>query len=203
MSTIGEIRISRRIGNVSGHARISFHAFSDASGLTYAAAVFIRVEADGKTNVQLIRAKSRIAPTREITIPRLELLAAITARLAVSLISAFKFTDPEIIYWSDSTTVLSWIKREAQWNTFVWNRIQEIRQLTSSATWRYLLSSDNPADLPSRMQLPAACRVAMVGGPAMARLPRDQWPASDFDVKEQEVNCELKKSVIKANTLLN
>ena len=50
--------------------RISFYAFSDASGFAYAAAVFIRVEADGKTEVQLIGAKSRIAPT----ILRLELL---------------------------------------------------------------------------------------------------------------------------------
>ena len=33
-------------------------------------------------------------------------------------------------------------------------------------------------------------------------MPRDQWPTNDFDVKEPEVNCELKKSVIKANTLL-
>ena len=77
LPAIEDIKIPRRIGNISGNAHVSFHAFSDASGLAYAAAVFIRVEVDEMVEVQMIGAKSRIAPTKETTIPRLELLATV------------------------------------------------------------------------------------------------------------------------------
>ena len=122
------VKIPRKIGNVNDN---SFHAFSDASGLAYAAAVFIRIENSiNDVEVQLIGAKTRVAPTKDVTIPRLELLAAtITARLAHSLIAALQYENAEVVYWTDSTTVLSWINREAQWAIFVWNRIQEIKAL--------------------------------------------------------------------------
>ena len=149
----------------------------------------------------MVGAKSRIAPTKETTIPQLELLAGvITARLSVSLISALNFSDPEIIYWSDSTTVLSWINREAQWNTFVWNRVQEIRQLSSSETWRYVSGNQNPADLPSRgcspMQLVES---SWWEGPEWLKKLRDQWPHNDFHV---EVESELKNSAIKTTKII-
>ncbi|XP_043463557.1 uncharacterized protein LOC122499334 [Leptopilina heterotoma] len=151
LNHLKDLKIPRKLSAVRENSETSFQVFADASGHAYAAVVFIRTEYAEKTEVQLIGAKSRVVPTKEITIPRLELLAAtIAARLAKSLINALNFENPEIIYWSDSSAVITWINQEAQWSTFVYNRVQEIRQLTAGAKWRHVPGTQNPADLPSR-----------------------------------------------------
>lgn len=96
--------------------------------------MFIRVQIWNTVQVQLIGAKFRIAPTKEVTIPRLELLAAtICAWLTKSLTQAFHVEHSGVIYWSDSTIVLTRINTNAQWDSFVWNRVQEIRKLTKGS----------------------------------------------------------------------
>ena len=80
--------------------------------------------------VNLLNAKSRIAPKKN-TIPRLELMAAtITARLAATVKQGPTKRIENVFYWTDSTTVLAWIKRETQWNIFVRNCAKEIKALT-------------------------------------------------------------------------
>ncbi|GFT02779.1 integrase_H2C2 domain-containing protein [Trichonephila clavipes] len=67
---------------------------------------------------------------KETTIARLELLgAAISARLSTTVLKEFP-TD-NVYFWTDSTTVLAWLKIEEPWGVFVYNRVQEIRKLTS------------------------------------------------------------------------
>jgi hypothetical protein len=82
--------------------------------------------------VQLIQAKSRVAPVKAVTIPRLELLAAIIgARLATSIIKELEQRNITLSFWSDSSTEIAWMKRDDHWGVYVWNREQEIRELTS------------------------------------------------------------------------
>ena len=97
----------------------AIHAFGDASGAAYAAAVFARVEDGTSVRVQLLTARSRIAPKKS-TIPRLELMAAtIAVRLTNSVISSLKRKILQVTYWLDLTTVLTWIERDTQWNAVV------------------------------------------------------------------------------------
>ncbi|XP_072392091.1 uncharacterized protein [Diabrotica undecimpunctata] len=85
--------------------------FSDTSKKAYAAVVFLRVIRNDVVLMFLVAAKSRVAPLKKISISRLELLAAaIGVRLYQSVKGQFS-QYVESYFWSDSTTVLSWIQR--------------------------------------------------------------------------------------------
>ena len=110
----------------------SLHIFCGTSKAAYVAAVFFRLEYNSCVKVQLIQAKFRVAPIKRVIIHRLELLAeTMGARLAASTRKEFEQENVMLSFWSDSSAVITWIKREDQWGVFVWNRVQEIRRLTS------------------------------------------------------------------------
>ena len=145
--------------------------------------------------VWLLNAKSRV-PSKQSTIPRLELMAAtITARLVFETARSLTRPISKIVYWSESTTALAWIKCDFQWRTFIWNRLNEIRVLTDKADWRYVPTDLNPADLPSR-----GCHAARLVesrwwlDPAWLYNPESEWPETRCEVDERVVRSEVKKS---------
>lgn len=173
------------------------HIFCDASADAYAACIFLRSDTGSEVHLRLIEAKSRVAPIKELTINRLELLAA---TIGVRMYQNFKTnyeSDVQIYYWSDSSTVLSWIKREDHWKPFIWNRIKEIRQLSRTDNWYHVPGQLNPADLPSR-----GCFAKHLAdgrwweGPRWLYAPISQWPGQNFDVDEEEINLEKRKTVV-------
>lgn len=98
----------------------------------YRAVIFVRVQSESKVDVHFIEAKFRNSSQEKATIPRLELLeASIGARLINRVMIALNNYLIEQYYWMDSSTVLAWIQRDTRWATFVWNRVQKIRQLTN------------------------------------------------------------------------
>lgn len=130
--------------------RLTIHAFENSSGIAYATVIFARVESKDKISVLLVSARSRIAP-KATTIPRLELLAAsITTKLARSVVKSFTRKVERFIYWSDSTTMLAWLKRVGDWGTFVPNMVMKIRSPTEINNWNYVSGECNTADLPSQ-----------------------------------------------------
>lgn len=174
----------------------------DASQDAYAAVVFSRVETSEGIQLHLIGAKSRVAPRERVTIPRLELLAAtIGARLLHSICEVL---EPDLqkkvkrYCWSDSTTVLAWIQNQSQWGVFVWNRVQEIRQLSVAEDWRHVPGVLNPADVPSR-----GCTAQQLvesrwwEGPTWLKQPPSSWPCEASQVDEEEVEKELTRYTLK------
>ena len=130
---------------------IELHMFSDASELAFGAVIYMRVSSEDGIHTSLVAAKCRIAPFKKQSIPRLELLAALTGvRLLLNVATTLnKVIELKNIYcWSDSKTVLYWIKgRERVWKQFVENRLIEIRKGTSPDQWRHVRGVENPADM--------------------------------------------------------
>ncbi|GFY06300.1 pro-Pol polyprotein [Trichonephila clavipes] len=103
------------------------HTFCDASSSSYACVVYLRTEGKEGMSIQLLQAQSRVALLRKTTVPRLELFACcIGACLAYSMKKAVSLEDVSSFFWTDSTTVLYWIKNKENWRTFVNNRVNQL-----------------------------------------------------------------------------
>lgn len=140
--------------------RIELHGFSDASERAYGACVYLRsVDSFNNVSVRLLIAKSKVAPLRKVTLPRLELCGAF---LLTNLTKIVLKSMPELhihhnFYWSDSTIVLNWIKSPSnKWKTFVANRVSIIQEHTNTNEWHHIQSENNPADIVSRGCTPIA-----------------------------------------------
>ena len=119
-------------------ANIELHGFSDASEDTYAAAVYIRVQdKSGTVHTSLVIAKTKVAPIKRLTIPRLELCGAkLLFHLLRHTQRALNITTPSTFAWTDSTIVLGWLRGNPQrFKTFVGNRVSHILQSISPDHW--------------------------------------------------------------------
>ena len=128
--------------------------FADASEKAYGCCVYLRTTVNGQVFVNLVTSKTRVAPLKKTTLPRLELLAALlAARLLKFVTSALQLETTWNSYtcWSDSQVALSWIKSNAaKWKQFVQNRVLEIQELTSPERWHFCPGKENSADLLTR-----------------------------------------------------
>ena len=154
---------------------LELHVFVDASTKAYGTVAYVNSPQESYSS--FVMAKSRIAPAKELTLPQLELTAAVIgARLASYLQSQLHFN--KVYLWSDSQIVLYWLRSTKELKPFVANRVREIKELTSLTSWKYCPTSDNPADLLTRgirsQQLESS--VMWKQGPSW--LPQElQWPA--------------------------
>lgn len=148
-----EIRIPRWFGSSFRESKIDLHGFSDASKIAYAAVVYIRlVNNDGTVHVSLVTAKTKVAPIKQISIPRLELCGALlVTRLLVEVAEVLGINKGDIRAWTDSTVVLAWLNSHpSRWQTFVSNRTSEILSTLEYQQWSHVPSGQNPADCASR-----------------------------------------------------
>ena len=134
-------------------AKYWLHGFGDASKRAYCAVIYLVTIVNDKAYVKLIASKTRVAPIKELTIPRLELMAArILAQLMHAVRKALEteYSFEGTRYWTDSKTTLCWIRNAADWKQFVQHRVNEILRLSGKHDWGHCPGKDNPADIGSR-----------------------------------------------------
>ncbi|KAL6471900.1 hypothetical protein MHYP_G00205500 [Metynnis hypsauchen] len=133
-----------------------------------------------RVHCTLVMAKARVAPLKPITVPRMELAAAtMAARMDKTLRSELQLQLKESVFWSDSTTVLKYIRnRTSRYRTFVANRVETILKLSEVKQWRYVNTSKNPADHVSRgLKVHAFMQnETWIQGPDFLTKPEDEWP---------------------------
>ncbi|GFS68537.1 putative RNA-directed DNA polymerase from transposon X-element [Trichonephila clavipes] len=171
------------------------HLFVDACKCSYGACVYIRIVTPLGVKIRLIRAKSRVAPLKTMTIPRLELMACcIGARLVHSVYAALDVPDLKIIAWSDSMVALWWLKNHGDWSVFGANRVNEINSLVSSQFWRHVPGELNPSDLLSRGISPRLFSDSLWWeGPSWLLEPPSNWPIDRLACETSEVEREKRK----------
>lgn len=111
---------------------LRIHTFTDASESTYAAALYARhVYENGDVTVRLIATKSRLAPLKAVSIPRL-LGALIGTRLTMQICSALKISTHEVTYWVDSVNMGYWIQSQSrEYKPFVAHQVGEIQECSA------------------------------------------------------------------------
>jgi hypothetical protein len=106
------------------------HVFGDASEEAYAAVVYIRnTYSSGQVIIRLVKASSKLAPKKTISVPKLELNAALlSSRVAAAIQNCITHPIRQKFFWTDSSTVRNWIRATASfYQVFVSNRIGEIQ----------------------------------------------------------------------------
>eukprot|EP00731_Ephydatia_muelleri_P023359 Em0015g942a len=132
----------------------TLQGFCDASLKAYAAVVYLRIQTVAGCVVRLVASKSRVAPVRTQTIPRLELLSALLLAKLLSNVMAALAAELKLdvpVCYTDSRVALYWIQgQHKEWKQYVQNRVDAIRKLVPVECWRHCSGHSNPADLPSR-----------------------------------------------------
>ena len=154
LRNLGKIQIPRCFTpeNFGKILKVELHHFSDASTQGYGQCSYLRLVSEDKVHCTLIMGKARVAPTKIVTIPRLELTAAvISAAVSNMLKEELELKVDREYFWTDSQVVLGYISNEARrFHVFVANRVQRIRETTNPEQWYYVDTEENPADHASR-----------------------------------------------------
>ena len=158
------------------------HRFSDASDEAYSGVVYLRmVDTTGRVHTSLVIAKTKVAPIKRISIPRLELCGAqLLAHLLHHSQRVLEFPTEDVFAWTDSTIVLNRrVGNPRRFKTYVGNRVSYIVDLIPPSHWHHVEGSQNPADCASRSLLPSELLTHDLwwNGPSWLKLGIQDWPS--------------------------
>ncbi|XP_058835287.1 uncharacterized protein LOC131692322 [Topomyia yanbarensis] len=168
---------------------LQLHVFVDASELAYCCVAYFRiVDGDGTARCSLVASKAKVTPLRPQTIPKNELNAAVMGvRLMKTISDAHNLPIQKRFIWTDSTTVLSWLKADPRkYRPYVAFRVAEILTETKLEEWHWVPTRMNIADEATKWGGgpcfdPHSC---WFRGPDFLLLPESQWPMSKFNFEE-------------------
>ena len=188
---------------------VQLHHFSDASEYGYGAASYLRiVNYKGVTHCSFVLGKSRVTPLKVVSIPRLELAAAVVAvKLNCLIRSELEYPIHDTIYWTDSTVVLQYIRNESRrFQTFVANRVGMIHDGSTPCQWRHVNTCANPADIASRGARGSEVHKmeTWLHGPKFLWKEEEHWPEQPLQLPElSEDDSECRKGSGRANMVVH
>ncbi|XP_075163067.1 uncharacterized protein LOC142235692 [Haematobia irritans] len=189
LPSLQNLRIPRWVCFSPG-VRVQIHGFCDASERAYCAAIYMRIDDSDNISSNLLVTKTRVAPIKKATIPKLELCGALLLTNLVKVVIESLTCEFQIHLWTDSSIVLGWLQKSPQTlKTFVANRVSEIQQFTNIANWKHIKTDDNPADLGTRGSLPQDLieNCLWWTGTSWIRTPENLWPKTrTFDPTDLE-----------------
>ena len=175
------------------------HHFSDASSTAYGSCSYLRcINKDGQIHVTLIMSKCKIAPIKQMTIPRLELQAAVlSARSDTLLRSELRLDLLPSYFWTDSQIVISYLKNDSsRFHVFVGNRVSEITSLTDASQWHHIAGVHNPADLITRQQHPESMDMKKwLHGPEFLSKAKNEWQQGNDEFELSSDDPEVKQVI--------
>lgn len=211
LSEVAKLKISRWYGTRID-TPLWLHIFCDASKEGYGAVAFIRfVGEDGELQTAFVASKSRLAPAKPLTIPKLELQGVVLGfRLARSCLRGlFRGCVKRLTFWTDSSVVEGQIARPASHSkdVFVANRLGEIHSRMDSAEFqamqveiRHVATSQNAADRVTRPVTAAEFAgifQSWIKGPDFLQRSEGNWPER-LTVKSWEDAAPGKVSLLSA-----
>ena len=194
--------------------KFTIHGFSDSSDVAYAAVVYIVAEmANGIKVSDFVTAKTKVAPVKKVSTPRLELCGCLLlSTLLTNVDRALEgvVSVAEKVCWSDSVDALCWVKNEKKHRKpFVENRAKKIRKVAPPEWWRHVPTDINPADIASRgVKTPRSVTKEIrkfIDGPGLLQQNPIEWPddlskdalSSNPDPEEEQVtvNCTFEANM--------
>lgn len=196
---IEQVRIPRWLGTTE-NVKVELYGFCDASSKGFGAVIYVRTETiEGSINVIQLIAKSRVAPLNIVSIPRLELLAAVLlTKLLKSVQCSMEWENIPYFLYTDSKISIQWMHKEPiDLKTFVGNRVAFIRERVEISAWSHVRTKENPADLVSRGLMPdeLAGNDLWWKGPKWLIQSKKNWPSPieiEFSKEEPEMTIEMR-----------
>ena len=176
----------------------SLLVFADVSKKAYCAVVYLVYKTTTGTYATMVTSKTRVAPLKELSIPRLELMSA---RILVPLVTTVENALRSQVsikrsrLWLDSMTALYWIVNRGEWKQFVQHRVNEILKRTKKADWSHCPGEENPADLGTRGLRASQLEDSELWwrGPQWLTAPEDQWPEQNLIEASSDSRAEERK----------
>jgi len=201
LKSLEEVKIPRMYTSISfsGAATRELCIFCDASTKAIAAVTYVKLtDTKGNSELGFMFGKAKLAPQQEITIPRLELCAAVLAVEIADIISEeidvpFHTTR----FFTDSRVVLGYIQNESRrFYVYVCNRVQRIRKSSGPEQWNYVPTGLNPADIASR-SIPANALGSSpwLKGPDFLLKSNPEKTEASFDLVNPETDPEIRPTV--------
>ncbi|XP_058986462.1 uncharacterized protein LOC101901826 [Musca domestica] len=176
-----DVRIPRCYFAFGIPTEVQLHIFVDASEFAFAAVAYWRYEVGNEIHVSFVTSKTKCAPLKTVSAPRLELQAAVLGtRLLQHILEGHDFSPKSFTLWSDSKTVLKWIgSKHRRYKPYVAHRVAEILSTTDVCNWKWVSTDDNIADEATRFsnKIDFSPRSRWLMGPGFLRTKESEWPS--------------------------